>query len=378
MEDSTSSGLVQPNNTNRCNGCKLQWKPTSSKKAEDAESNMLKGIECSYERFFVDISNSNKINTIKVGNHDDTVITPLVLLHGFCAGAAFYISSFKDLSEKRNVYSIDLLGFGRSSRTPFSTDHKEIEETFINSIEEWREKLDLKQMILIGHSFGGYLACSYAISYPYHIEHLVLADPWGFPLAPQPGEEVFDIPAWKIAIIKKISSYNPLGFMRALGPLGPSLVRKVRGDIQRKYQHIFGEGDNTVSDYIYHCNAQQPSGEEAFTNISEFIAYSKNPLISRMKHLHPDIPLTLLYGENSWMLSLFDFDSIRDEIPNQCYFEMHQIDKAGHHIFADNPKQFNQFVNLACDTKRGIDAQARMYNGKQFNGASSIQMVTAI
>jgi len=347
--------ISQPNNTNIWSGFKLQWRPTSSKKAEDAEANMLKGIECPYKRFFVDISNNDKINTIKVGNHDDKVTTPIVLLHGFCAGAAFYISNFEDLSEERNVYSIDLLGFGRSSRTPFSTDHKEIEEMFINSIEEWRESLDLKQMILIGHSLGGFLASSYAISFPLHIKHLVLADPWGFPLAPQPGEEVdipFNIPAWKIAIIKKTTRFNPLGFMRALGPLGPSLVRKIRGDIQQKYQHIYGEGDNTVSNYIYHINAQHPSGEEAFRNISEFITYAKNPLISRMKHLSSNVPLTVLYGENSWMLNIFDFKSIRDEIPNQCYFKLHQVDEAGHNIFADNPKQFNSLVNLACNSKQ--------------------------
>ena len=40
--------------------------------------------------------------------------------------------------------------------------------------------------------------------------------------------------------------------------LGPSLVRKLRGDIPQKYQHVFGEGDTSVSDYLYHCNAPDP------------------------------------------------------------------------------------------------------------------------
>jgi len=52
------------------------------------------------------------------------------------------------------------------------------------------------------------------------------------------------------------------------------------------------------------------------------------------------------------MLNIFDFKSIRDEIPNQCYFKLHQVDEAGHNIFADNPKQFNSLVNLACNSKQ--------------------------
>lgn len=40
------------------------------------------------------------------------------------------------------------------------------EKQLVRSIEEWRREMKIKDMILLGHSLGGFLATSYTISYP--------------------------------------------------------------------------------------------------------------------------------------------------------------------------------------------------------------------
>jgi len=51
-------------------------------------------------------------------------------------------------------------------------------------------------MVLVGHSFGGYLVGAYTEAHPQHVKQLVFADPWGFP---SPPEEQRSLPLkWRV------------------------------------------------------------------------------------------------------------------------------------------------------------------------------------
>ena len=72
---------------------------------------------------------------------------------------------------------------GRSARIPFRVKAKredirarvaEAESFFIDSLEEWRGKMGLDKMTLIGHSLGGYLSIAYALKYPTRVSKLIL------------------------------------------------------------------------------------------------------------------------------------------------------------------------------------------------------------
>ena len=86
---------------------------------------------------------------------------PLVMVHGMGAGLAMFALNIPELSKQRTVLAIDLPGFGRSSRPPFSYDEKQIVEEYTQVLESWREVMDLDKINLLGHSFGGYLTAHY-------------------------------------------------------------------------------------------------------------------------------------------------------------------------------------------------------------------------
>ncbi len=92
---------------------------------------------------------------------------PLVLLHGFGGGVALWAQNLDSLSSSGPVYALDLLGFGRSSRPQFTTDPEGVEEQFVVALEEWREKVGLEEMLLLGHNLGGYLSAAYTLKYPH-------------------------------------------------------------------------------------------------------------------------------------------------------------------------------------------------------------------
>ncbi|KAJ1021841.1 hypothetical protein NDA16_003604 [Ustilago loliicola] len=126
--------------------------------------------------------------------------TKIVLAHGYGAGSAFFFQNIKSMAEVPNsrLYVLDWLGMGRSSRPTFhipSSETKNMdtrvaaaESFFISSLEDWRSKMGLEKMVLVGHSLGGYLSLAYALRYPSRVERLVLVSPVGISNAP-PEEE---------------------------------------------------------------------------------------------------------------------------------------------------------------------------------------------
>ena len=66
---------------------------------------------------------------------------------------------------------------GRPSFT--ATDRESAETFFLTSLEQWRQKMGLEKMILMGHSMGGYLSATYALQHPERIQHLILVGPAG-------------------------------------------------------------------------------------------------------------------------------------------------------------------------------------------------------
>lgn len=122
---------------------------------ERCEEKVLKKFikETNYEVFQLEISKSNIINTFKT-EYDDSKPN-IVLIHGFGGGLAIWSRIIDKLSKNFNIYTFDLLGFGRSSKPTFTgTIPKESLDFWIESFKEWIQLMRLKKFTLVGHSLG--------------------------------------------------------------------------------------------------------------------------------------------------------------------------------------------------------------------------------
>ncbi|XP_077362763.1 1-acylglycerol-3-phosphate O-acyltransferase ABHD5 isoform X1 [Festucalex cinctus] len=314
------------------------WCPTSLSQLKDAEEKMLKSVKQPFSRQHVRISNGNYLWTIAFQpSSAPESRPPLVLLHGFGGGVALWSQNLDSLSSGGPVYALDLLGFGRSSRPLFSGEPEGAEEQFVEALEEWREKVGLEEMLLLGHNLGGYLSAAYTLRYPERVKHLLLVEPWGFPARPE-NPHHNSIPVWIRAMGAVMSPFNPLAGLRLAGPLGPTLVQTIRSDFKQKYSSVFD--DNTVANYIYHLNAQTPSGETAFRNMTIPYGWAKRPMLERIGQVQAGIPISFIYGSRSSIDSAsgYAFKKIRPEVGITV------IRGAGHYVFADQPEDFNQTV----------------------------------
>lgn len=109
--------------------------------------------------------------------------TALVFLHGSWADGDQWLPVVESLSEDYHCIVPDLLGFGDSDRP---TAHQSI-ELQVESLAEYLELLKLRQVYLIGHSVGGWIAASYALHYPNQVKGLVLIGAEGVQLDASPN-----------------------------------------------------------------------------------------------------------------------------------------------------------------------------------------------
>jgi len=328
----------------------LRWIPTSSNKLKNAEERFIEFIKVPSEGFYVNIgkvigSDECKIWTRKFqrpGLKDENKI-PLVMIHGMGAGLAMFSLNIDTLAQDRVIYAIDLPGFGRSSRPAFSSDPEEVEKHYVASIEEWRKQVGLDKMSLLGHSFGGFLSALYTIEHQDRLHKTILADPWGMVEKPSDIVEKMNVSLGVRAVFSIVKHLNPMFGMRASGPAGPGLMKRMRPDLMRKFEDLVGEENlEVVADYLFHCNGQYPTGETAFSRVSNDFFWAKTPALPRLEMTNNQVPILFLYGSDSW-ISRFkpEEDNPASNISNVT---VQFIEQAGHHIYADRPDTFNETV----------------------------------
>lgn len=339
-------------------------------------------IRIPFESKFVNIGKvvtgsekDNKIFSIIFNREMEGDVTPMVVIHGFGSLAFDWLEVAEAIhsESKRPIYLFDTIGFNQSSRPDFfkydvssrppsngnniknDDDNKnhiippafanfapsdflrkrnlvnkafKAEMEFIKCVEAWRNALNLEKFILVGHSFGGYLAASYAINYPEKISHLVLVDPWGFPPHPlyvKLCRNVLKLP------------FNPFFFVRLAGPKFGNKIA------------------NYLVKHVYYCNVQNPTGEEAFAIMVSGIQYARNPMFNRFHLLSPSVPVTFLYGRNTWI----DVSPAINIKKTRKRTKIKIINNAGHIAFHENPARFNYYLLKII---RSVDRKKNKYH----------------
>lgn len=299
------------------------------------------------------------LNELAIERVNEQADDTLVMLHGYGAGLGFFYKNFEPLSRPQGwkVYALDLLGMGNSARPTFKVKAKtqkekiaEAESWFIDALEEWRRIRKIEKFTLMGHSLGGYLAVSYALKYPGHLNKLILASPVGIPedpwavneALPEPSESRMSneftqdqesivqregmatakpntaappkrpIPGWFSYLWD--ANVSPFSIVRLTGPLGP---RFVSGWTSRRFSHLPPEEKEALHTYSYALFRSKGSGEYALPYLLAPGAYARSPVINRIQEVGRQIlkpatkespavretgfPIVFMYGENDWM-----------------------------------------------------------------------------
>ncbi|KAK2998402.1 hypothetical protein RJ639_024147 [Escallonia herrerae] len=343
----------------------LRWIPSSTDHIIASEKRLLSLVKTPYTqeqvnigsgppgskvRWFRSVSDEPRfINTVTFDSKEDS--PTLVMVHGYGASQGFFFRNFDALAKHFRVIAIDQLGWGGSSRPDFTCKTtEETEAWFIDSFEEWRKAKNLSNFILLGHSFGGYVAAKYALKHPEHVQHLVLVGPAGFSSESEHKSEWLTRfrASWKGIVMNHLweSNFTPQKVVRGLGPWGPNLVRRYTSARFGSYStgDILAEDESKLlTDYVYHTLAAKASGELCLKYIFSFGAFARMPLLHSASQWK--VPTTFIYGFQDWM-NYQGAQEARKQMKVPC--EIIRVPQAGHFVFVDNPSGFHAAVLNAC------------------------------
>ncbi len=227
-----------------------------------------------------------------------------IFLHGWRANAMIWIPVIKLLQGQGfNTYRIDLPGFGRS-QTPRAAWHV---SDYSNAVYEFIKKLELKDVTVIGHSFGGRVGIKLAAEHPDCLAKLVLVDSSGLRLDPYKRRVI-------TRIAKLLKPAFALPFLKTLRP---------------KIYYMLG-----AEDYL-----ATPELKSTFINIIE---EDLGKWLPKIKH-----KTLLVWGGLDKEVPLRVGQIMQQKIPNSS---MVVFPKAGHFCFMDEPQEFvNTLIKFIRD-----------------------------
>ncbi|KAK7721050.1 hypothetical protein SLS64_001344 [Diaporthe eres] len=195
------------------------------------------------------------------------------------------------------------------------------------------------------------------------------------------------LPGWLIWLWDT-NAVSPFSIVRMGGPLGP---RFVSGWTSRRFNHLPPEEATALHEYSYNLFRQKGSGEFALTYLLAPGAYARDPLINRIDEVGRQVlkpasegqpakretgfPIVLMYGDGDWMdvgggfaaeekikarIEKALMEGTEEERKNENgSARVIVVRKAGHHLYLDNPDEFNKYIVKELEETRDYNTRRR-------------------
>lgn len=250
---------------------------------------------------------------------------PVVLVHGLSSYMGFWEHQVPALAREHRVLALDLPGYGASARP----DAPYTPPWYAELLSRWMDTVGLEEAVIVGHSMGGQIAITLALTHPDQVDRLVLSAPAGLETF-SPGTARFMKGYWHEARATEAREHE----LRTV--FTQAVFNRTDEGVERLLQERVRLG-------------QHPAFQGTSVAVSRSIAgMVDHPVAHRLGELR--VPTLLVFGTADHMIPNPIFtggttrriaEQGRDAIPGA---ELVLLPGAGHTVHHDAPEAFNEAV----------------------------------
>jgi proline iminopeptidase len=256
----------------------------------------------------------------------------LVLLAGGYGLSHGYMSSVADgMAASNRCILPDQRGTGLSKVRDYSASTLNIAK-LIEDLDALRTHLRLQKLRLLGHSWGGMLAMSYAAAHPERVESIVLVDSGGMNLNFQPLYS-----SGTAARLRAVLSSDEQDRLRILMAGDAPMTEIAKAEISHLRMAAFLFDRNRAAELEKYFD-RAPINEEAAEAVVADLKRRKWDVRAELRNLHA--PVLIIHGRED-PLPLSVAQETQQTIPGA---RLEVIGDCGHYPWLDQPAQFFALV----------------------------------
>ena len=246
-------------------------------------------------------------------------LTPILMLHGMAQSAHTWDFAGLALSDRYRVISLDQRGHGDSDWAP---DGNYSLDAHLGDIAGFINKLNLRNLVIVGLSMGGRNAYSYAALYPERIHGLVIVD-----IAPESARSGPSAIREFIAQVDELDTFEEfVGRVKAYNPRRSDI--QIRGSLSHNLKQLPSGRWTWKYDKVLRSPTRTQPQPDLVARQWEYIG-------------KVECPTLLVRGEFSKVLSPEIAEITLSKLKNGT---LSVVPNAGHLVPGDNPPGFHQVL----------------------------------
>lgn len=243
---------------------------------------------------------------------------PVLCVHGNPSWSFLYRGLVAELSPSRRVIAPDHLGCGLSS-TP--RDYAYTLERRVDDLSSLVEALDLREIDLVVHDWGGPIGLSVAARMPERFRRLVVTNTAAFRSTKIP----LRIAACRVPLFGRLAVQGLNGFARAATTM--AVERPLSPEVKRGYLAPYSNWSERRATHEFVRDIPMRAGDRSWDALLV--------LESSLERL-ADKPALLVWGARDWCFHTGYLDEWRRRWPHA---EVRVAEDAGHYLFEDAPER---------------------------------------